>query len=54
MLMQPRRNRNERVKLNSEQMNKLEQGLEKILFKNMLWDNTYVTRIYKMACEWYN
>ena len=34
MLMQPRRNRNERVKLNSEQMNKLEQGLEKILFKN--------------------
>ena len=36
MLMQPRRNRNERVKLNSEQMNKLEQGLEKILFKNKI------------------
>ena len=35
MLMRPRRNRNERVKLNSEQMNKLEQGLRKILFKNM-------------------
>ena len=34
MLMKTRRNRNERVKLNSEQMNKLEQGLEKILFKN--------------------
>ena len=35
MLMQSRRNRNERVKLNSEQMNKLEQGLRKILLKNM-------------------